>query len=47
MHEAYFDDAYITPIAISSTMSSHILHLSKKIKSYNAKVGLEIAPGGV
>ncbi|QBL11980.1 hypothetical protein [Campylobacter helveticus] len=47
MQEAYFKHTYITPMAISNTISSHILNLSDKIKSYakSSSVGLEIAPG--
>lgn len=45
MHKAYSGKSYITPRAISNTMSSHIAKLSTKIKSYSLGVGLEIAPG--
>jgi len=48
MSKAYFSGNYITPKAISSTISWMILNLSKKIKSYakSEYVFLEIAPGG-
>ncbi|MCR6577670.1 class I SAM-dependent methyltransferase [Campylobacter insulaenigrae] len=47
MYEAYSNNKYITPKAISNVMSNFALQLSNKLKRYilEDSVGLEIAPG--